>query len=59
MTAVNGLKALFDKFEALAGDSAAMWEFYSAQPAAIKMILWSNFPQFHARLREEEKKELL
>lgn len=59
MTGINGLKALFDKFEALAEDSAAMWEFYSDLSTDLKFVIWSNFPQFHERLREEEKKDTL
>jgi hypothetical protein len=54
----NGLKELLDKFAALTGDSAALWEFYAQQTTPIKIVLWSNFPQFHDVLREEERKEL-
>jgi hypothetical protein len=56
-TAKNGLKDLFEQFAAKADDSAVLWEFYVQQSTPIKLILWSNFPQYHERLREEERKQ--
>jgi hypothetical protein len=56
MTGVNGLKDLLDKFAALK-ESQAMWEFYSELPTAIKIVVWERFPEHHAALRAEERKQ--
>jgi len=55
---MNGLKDLFDKFAALAGDSAALWQFYSDLSTPLKIIVWDKFPEYHETLRAEERKEL-
>ena len=58
MSGTNGLKELLDKFAALAGDSAALWEFYSELSTPLKIIIWDKFPEHHETLRAEERKEV-
>jgi hypothetical protein len=52
----NGLKDLFDQFAATAGDSAEMWKFYDSLSTPVKIIVWTQFPEHHEALRQEERR---